>query len=106
MWTQLYDCTNATLHWLENINIKSIMGQTQRSWVFSTIILRLTFQVNQTGFYLQHSALNTYVTACGRTTTPPVHRLGRRGDSAAITDQSIPVSRRFSLSPFYRTSPS
>lgn len=37
---------------------------------------------------------NTYVTAWGRTTTPPVHRLGRRGDSAAIADLEIPAGRR------------
>jgi len=36
-----------------------------------------------------------YVTACGRTTTPPVHRLGRRGDSVAIVSLQIPVRNTF-----------
>lgn len=35
----------------------------------------------------------TYVTAWGRTTTPPVHRLGLRGESVAIASFIKPVSR-------------
>lgn len=46
-----------------------------------------------------------YVTACGRTTAPPVHRLGRRGDSVAIVSLQIPVRNTFLFNnnPLYNT---